>query len=290
MDKVDIAIERLKTASQMSFKIYKQPLVITTSGGKDSSVCLDLAKKSGIPFEVIHNHTTVDAPETVYFIREEFKRFEEQGIKCTINYPYYKGVKTSMWQLIPQKLIPPTRITRYCCDILKENGGNGRFIVTGVRWAESKSRQKNRGIYEAGKKLILNNDNDEKRQLFETCKLKAKRVCNPIVDWTDSEVLAYIRNEHLTINPLYECGFMRIGCIGCPMAKKKSRYKEFAMYPKYKISYIKAFDRMIQERMRRGKINENWRMGTTGEDVFHWWMEDGVLQGQMEIEEMMEDE
>ena len=73
-----------------------------------------------------------------------------------------------MWSLIPQKLIPPTRIVRYCCEVLKEHGGTGRMITTGIRWAESVKRKKNRGIYEKGhrdkeKRIILMNDNDDKR-------------------------------------------------------------------------------------------------------------------------------
>ena len=52
------AIERLKSASDMSLRLYKQPLVITYSGGKDSDVLLHLAEASGIPFEVLHSLTT----------------------------------------------------------------------------------------------------------------------------------------------------------------------------------------------------------------------------------------
>ena len=195
-----------------------------------------------------------------------------------------------MWNLIPQKLMPPTRIVRYCCSVLKERGGAGRFITTGVRWSESASRKNNRGIYEAGRSIILNNDNDEKRRLFETCTVKAKRVCNPIIDWTDDDVWDYIGSYHLPVNPLYECGFKRVGCIGCPMAGTSGRHKEFARYPKYKNLYIKAFDRMLQERDRRNKMDGSWRIGTTGEDVFHWWMEDGVLPGQFEIDDREDDE
>lgn len=126
-DKEQTAIMRLQTASAMSLQYYGQPLVVTTSGGKDSSVCVELAIRAGIPFEVMHNHTTADAPETVYFVRSEFKRLEGLGIKCTINKPVYKGTPTSMWALIPQKLIPPTRLVRYCCSVLKEQGG-GRAL------------------------------------------------------------------------------------------------------------------------------------------------------------------
>ena len=65
MDLEQKAIERLQTASEMSLAHYGLPLVVTTSGGKDSSVCVELARRAGIPFEVQHNHTSVDAPETV---------------------------------------------------------------------------------------------------------------------------------------------------------------------------------------------------------------------------------
>lgn len=50
MDIEQAAIERLKMASEMSLRLYKQPLVITYSGGKDSDVLLHLAGKAGIQY------------------------------------------------------------------------------------------------------------------------------------------------------------------------------------------------------------------------------------------------
>lgn len=286
---------RLRTAAESSERLFKAPLMITISGGKDSSVCLRLAERAGINFEITHNHTTIDAPETVRFVRSEFKRFEEKGIKCTINYPYYKGERTTMWKLIPQKLMPPTRLVRYCCSILKERGGQGRYITTGVRWAESAARKKNRGIFENGqadskKRIILNNDNESDRKLFETCVRQHKAVCNPIIDWEDDDVWDYIKAEKIPINPLYDCGFSRVGCVGCPLAGAATRQKEFALYPRYERAYIRAFNRMLEERHRRGKMQGSWRAGTTGRDIFHWWMEDGVLPGQIEFDDLAEEE
>ncbi len=78
------------------------------------------------------------------------------------------------------------------------------------------------------------------------------------------------------MNPLYACGFERVGCIGCPMAGKH-RKAQFARYPKIKAAYIRAFDRMLAERQTRG-LPCDWQ---TGEDVLHWSLEDGVLPGQM---------
>lgn len=291
-DKEQLAIARLQEASRMSIQVYKKPLVVTTSGGKDSSVCVALAERAGIPFEVQHNHTTADAPETVYFVRAEFKRLEDAGIKCSLNYPVYKGQRASMWNLIPKKLMPPTRLVRYCCSVLKERGGAGRFIVTGVRWAESVSRKNGRGIFEVNhrekeRRIILTNDNDDRRRLFESCRLQAKRVCNPIIEWTDTDVWDYITSEHIPLNPLYQCNFSRVGCIGCPMAGTKGRQSEFARYPKYRENYIRAFDRMLRERERKGLTQGAWNMETTGEDVFHWWMEDGVLPGQINLNDLI---
>ena len=207
MDLEHRAIARLRLAAEMSEAYYGKPLIITVSGGKDSDICLYLAAASGIRYEVMHNHTSVDAPETVYHVREQFRRLELAGVKCTVNYPTYKGVPVNMWMLIPQKLMPPTRTVRYCCSVLKESGGAGRMITTGVRWAESASRRTKRGIYESmphdlSKKVIINNDNADTRLLFESCKLQAKRVCNPIVDWSDYDVWSYIHAERIPINPL----------------------------------------------------------------------------------------
>lgn len=286
MDLEHTAIARLQEASRLSMEIYGRPLLVTTSGGKDSSVCLALARRAGIPYEVLHHHTTVDAPETVRFVRSEFRRLEAEGIRCDISYPVYKGVPVSMWSLIPQKLLPPTRLMRYCSGVLKERGGKRRFIATGVRWAESGRRRDTRGIFEtvpsnAKKKIVLTGGEDDDWKAFMAAGPKTKRTCNPIIDWEDSDVWAYIRAEKLPVNPLYSCGFHRVGCIGCPMASA-GRWKEFGRYPQYLRLYLRAFDRMIDERRRRGLPT----MWADGEECFHWWMEDGVLPGQMSFDDL----
>ena len=274
------AIERLKVASDMSQRIFQKPLVITYSGGKDSDVLLHLTEASGIPFEALHSLTTADAPETVRHVYDTFRRLEGRGIKCTVDkHVQPDGSRVTMWNLIPRKLLPPTRLMRYCCAELKEGGGKDRFIATGVRWAESTARKKRGGLEvmhnNRKKSLVLANDNDENRRLFETCQLKGKRAVNPIIDWQAADILDYATAEKIPMNPLYCEGFRRVGCIGCPMASK-TRTMEFARYPLIRAAYIRAFDRMLVERRRRGK-SSRWQ---TGMDVYHWWMEDGVLPGQ----------
>lgn len=132
---------------------------------------------------------------------------------------------------------------------------------------------------------ILLSDNDDKRMLFENCSLKAKRVANPIIDWTDKDIWDYIATEKIEVNPLYAEGFARVGCVGCPMAGKKGRELEFLRWPKYRDAYIKAFERMIEARILKGKVDGNWRIGTTGKDVFNWWMEYDIIPGQIDFED-----
>ena len=290
MDLEKQAIERIQTASEMSQSYYGKPLVCTYSGGKDSDVLLELFKRSGIPFEVHNSHTTVDAPQTVYHIRDRFKQLEQLGIKAKIEMPTYKGASTSMWKLIEQKMFPPTRMKRYCCQVLKETGCKNRFIATGVRWDESNARAE-RDAYEtitpkkkdkttATDEIMLITDSDERRKLIEHCQLKGKMVVNPIIDWKRKDIWEYIKSEKINYNILYEMGYTRVGCVGCPLAGK-IRLKEFADFPTYKKAYIAAFQRMIDNLKANGKRNNySWQCG---EDVFRTWMQDENIKGQMDL-------
>ncbi len=272
------AIQRLK-----AFEPKTEPYYLCYSGGKDSDVIRILADLAGVKHDIVHNHTTVDAPETVRYVRSI------PNIK--ISYP-----EKSMWQLIVDKGMPPTRLVRYCCSELKERGGQGRVKITGVRWAESIKRKENTDVvkiigapkttqkyaqeiganYRVSKQrgLVMNDDNDESRRMVEHCYRTTSTMVNPIVDWTDENVWDFLKHYGCKSNPLYECGWNRIGCIGCPMAGKH-RYTHFRIYPKYKNLYIHAFDRMIKKRLVDGKETTLWK---SGEECFKWWMKEDPNQ------------
>ena len=272
-----------------------EPYQLGYSGGKDSDVILHLAKKAVVPFIAVHNHTTVDAPETVYYVREKVKRGE-----VVVEYP-----RKSMWQLIVEKGYPPTRLSRYCCLEFKERSGKGKKVVTGVRKFESRNRAENGGIVKIlnprkelrekvddvnfhstkqGGVVVLNYENSEVHRTVENCYRTSKTLVNPILEWDDEFLWWYIRHEEIEINPLYKngCpgGCNRIGCIGCPLSGK-SREEDFYRYPKYKEIYIRTFDRMLDERKRKGLEVYNWKSGV---NVFDWWMEDENIDGQYSMD------
>lgn len=204
----------------------------------------------------------------------------------------------SMWELIVYKKFPPTRLKRYCCSELKERGGTGRVKITGVRWSESLNRKESSDVVKViGKPktmqkladnldidyrvtnsggLVFNTDNSDSRRFVESCYRTTSTMINPIVDWSDSDVWDFLHYYGCDGNPLYQCGFKRIGCIGCPLGSGKSMKREFARYPKYRDLYVKAFDRMLQARQEAGlKTFESWQ---SGEDVMRWWLGDDPMQ------------
>lgn len=260
-DKVDIAIERIKTMQP------EEGYYLCFSGGKDSVVIKALADMSDVKYDAHYNITGIDPPELVYFIKRE-----HPDVK--IDFPYDKdGNRITMWNLIPRKLMPPTRRVRYCCQELKESGGYGRFVVTGVRWAESAKRKNNRHLMEEQGKhgeRVMSTDNVEDAPMFKFCHQQHKRVLNPIIDWTDAEVWEFIHEYKVPYCKLYDEGYKRLGCIGCPMSSNQK--EELEKYPKFKDLYLRAFQDMLQEREKRGKETK-WK---TPEEVMNWWIgEDG---------------
>lgn len=269
---------------------------VAFSGGKDSQCVYHLCKMAGVKFDAHYSVTTVDPPELVQFIKRQYPDAWEA-----------RNRTTTMWKLIPERLMPPTRIVRYCCDELKEACGHGRVTVTGVRWAESANRKANQGmvtIIGASKSdkaimegkdanftqtnrggVVLNNDNDTTRDVVEMCFRKRKTLVNPIITWEDADVWEFL-NEVAKVPhcELYDKGCKRLGCIGCPMSSANAA--ELDRYPKYKAAYLKAFANMLQERKKRG-LQTEWK---TAEDVMAWWLTGkaiGKVDGQITIDELL---
>ena len=266
VDKVQKAIDRLKA--------FEPPdgYWLAFSAGKDSQCVYHLCQMAGVKFEAHYSVTSVDPPELMTFCKEHYpdviwdRHFWNDG-KPEHYFPDGRPKPITMWSLIADHTIPPTRQARYCCAVLKETGGKGRLVVTGVRWAESARRKALHGVadiqteskklhaqaqdnpaYKTNKNggIVFMDDNDESRQMVEQCYAKRKTTINPIVDWEDEDVWEFL-NDVAKVHHccLYDEGFTRLGCIGCPLQGKDGMLRDFERWPKYKELYIKAFDRMI---------------------------------------------
>ena len=204
------------------------------SGGKDSQVLYDITVKSNVKFIAYFCRTSVDPPEVIKFIKE--------------NYPevIFLRPKITMYQSIIKNKILPMRQRRFCCKDLKEYAGTGEVTLTGIRSAESNNR-----------KLRLQVELDIS---------KMKLMIHPIKDWSDRQVWNYLKRNKIKVNPLYEQGFGRIGCIGCPMASAEMKQMIFIRYPKHKIAYLNTIQKLLDMNLQRNKRYEN------AEDMFNWWV------------------
>ena len=319
------AEEVLQLASEMSRAYYKQPLVIAYSGGKDSDVLLRVAMGClhKEDFEVNNSHTSVDAPETVYHIRDVFKELTEKGIKAHIHIPRDKnGKQITMWSMIEEKQMPPTRLARYCCTTLKEASAPNRLTATGVRKDESVGRggrdsfttfvgdrkkanarhfsiEHAREVFEEALKVSeeYNEPIDTPTPLdctmIANMKAEGDTVTMPLYEWSEYDIWNYIQTRGVKVNPLYARGYKRVGCVGCPLGGRNHQLREFADYPIYKENYIRAFDRMMKRRREKGKDDvtgkEGWHIWRTGQDVFNWWIGEGenTIYGQMTFEDFV---
>lgn len=293
--KVEVAYERFRWAAKEAERLFDMPIVVLYSGGKDSDVILQLAKESGVPFRVTHNLTTADPPDNVYYIRRVFARLREEGIDCRIYVP-----RRSLWRIMRETLVIPSRMMRVCCSELKERKmPDAPYIVTGVRWAESAARRAKSGIamvYNAsapqtqrytGREQaaafgLLTTDDASSRRLFEQCQMRGVRVLNPIIDWSDDDVWSYLHSRHIEGNPLYKEGWTRIGCVGCPLAVRRAREIAFARYPGLYKAWRDAIAYVIERRREMG--NPMFLAGKeveSVEDVLGEWVGGRLLGGWM---------
>lgn len=187
------------------------------SGGKDSVVILHLAEHSGIKFNAIYANTTVDPPGTISFIKKNYPQVH-------IMHP-----EKSFFKLIEEKGFP-SRLRRFCCEVLKERYGIGRRSIEGMRAEESRNRK-----------------NYEPEQCDTRKWMQGAIHILPILGWTEDDVWNYIRYYDLPYSKYYDAPYnlKRHGCVGCPLCNFKQMQLEFKMFPDYAKRMIVAVERYM---------------------------------------------
>lgn len=223
--KIDAAIKLLQ-----SIPADDGPIEVCYSGGKDSDVILELAKMARINYRAIYKNTTIDPRGTMQHVRE-------MGVEVV--HP-----KEHFFDLVRRKGMP-SRLARFCCEILKEYPILPRAVL-GIRRDESRKRAER---YKEPERCRVYSGGAKVRQYL------------PILEWSNDDIKEFIDRRNIKCAPVYydENGEFdvnrRLGCIGCPLANKKARRADYLENPKMLLAQVKAMQDYYDKKVAAGVVS-----------------------------------
>ena len=249
-------VDLLRKAEKLAFAYDSENgFYLAFSGGKDSQCLYHVAKLAGVKFKAHMNLTSVDPPEVIHFVKSQYSDVEL--IKP----------KKSIYQAAVDIGILPTKRVRWCCKEFKESAGAGKVTLIGIRHAESSRRaarqeveisekkysgdleglevyRKERNAQKRGRKPKNNREvtivNADGERTLGCIRGQESLLISPIIEWTDDDVWNFLNTIGVAHCELYEQGWHRIGCIGCPMSPAKQKIIENKRWPHVKRNWIKA--------------------------------------------------
>lgn len=251
-DKIAQALQWIREYEKLALEYSSKGYYVAFSGGKDSIVLERLFKMAGVKYEAWYNNVTIDPPELVWFIR---KHYPEVG--------WNNPEKHLIRAMTDKAAGPPTRLVRWCCEIYKEQGGNRRFKAIGVRGEESPRRKATWTFLTSHRKT-----NDP--------------ILCPIIYWTDRDIWTFIRENEMPYCELYDQGFKRLGCIGCPMGGPKGMAKDFKRWPKHEQLWRNGFQDFWNKYKgvpRRDGKPRSLEKFPTVDDLWNWWVSGKAYEG-----------
>ena len=281
------------------------------SAGKDSQALYHIAELAGVRFDAHMNLTSVDPPEVIRFVKRAYP--EVDLIKP----------KKSIYQLAVEKQILPSMRLRWCCAEYKEMSGAGRVTLIGIRHQESSRRAKRNEVEISNRKFSgtlegldeyrqelkakrakrkskkdgVNITNADQEQTLGCISGKESLLISPIIHWMEEDVWEFL-NKVMEVPhcSLYDEGWRRLGCIGCPMSSAKQKQIENVRYPHVKKNWIKAIKAIrngggIQKRIylveHQSGLDANQKRQRIAQDTGGWiqhpdqehWLSNSSMRG-----------
>lgn len=206
----DEALSFIQAAAE---KYSHENIVISFSGGKDSTVTADLTVRALNDPSLVHifGDTTLEFPTTLEYAR----RFRQNNPLAI--FKVAKNKDQDFYQVC-QDIGPPARMMRWCCSMFK-TGPITRVIGSlyrdqniltfyGIRKCESVSRSK------------YNRVEDDP----EAVKIQRQAVASPIFFWKDIDIWLYLLGENVDFNEAYRLGYDRVGCWCCPNNNERAQF------------------------------------------------------------------
>jgi phosphoadenosine phosphosulfate reductase len=176
-------------------------LCVAASFGKDSIVLLHMLREIRPDLDVVYLNTGYDFPETVEFIQKLERQWKLRLIEFSPRISVEEQERTLGADLFNTD---PGR----CCGIRKVEPmaralRNYDAWITGLRRDETEHR-KNIRVVEVADTLVK---------------------VNPLAAWTAEDIWKYIRSNNVPYNPLYDTGYVSLGCRPCTLAGTWGRFE-----------------------------------------------------------------
>jgi DNA sulfur modification protein DndC len=252
---IDSNVEMLTTLAD-SYETDGRPWVVAYSGGKDSTLVLQLVYQMLVnlgpraikPVHVVSSDTGVEPPNVAHHVKTVLAAVRENARRCDLpvfTHLVQPRTEESFWaKLIGRGYPPPTRWFRWCTTNMKIKPSRRAIdsivaeygsvvLLLGSRRAESASRA-----------ARMNGRRTNLRKLNPHHEIPNAFVATPIADWSDDEVWEFLYENnpppwdvpHDRMLTLYRqalggecpmvmdldtpsCGGSRFGCWTCTVVK-----------------------------------------------------------------------
>ena len=205
--------EAYRFVNKEASKFPEENVVISFSGGKDSTATADVVIKSLSNPSLVHifGDTTLEFPYTTEYANRYREEHPQAIFKIARN-------NEQVFMDVCEDIGPPARMMRWCCSMFK-TGPITRVINSlyrnqqiltfyGIRKSESVSRSK------------YNRVEDD----AESVKIQQQTVASPIFFWKDMDVWLYLLAEGVDFNEAYRLGYDRVGCWCCPNNNQRAQF------------------------------------------------------------------
>ena len=209
----DIKEEAYRFIRETAARFKPEQIVLSFSGGKDSTVTADLTVRALANPSLVHifGNTTLEFPVTIEYAKR-FRQNHPQAIfKVAQN-------KEQDFYTVCSDIGPPARMLRWCCTMFKTGPitramtslfrGNRVLTFYGVRKFESVSRSKYKRVEDDASSV----------------KIQRQTVASPVFLWHDIDIWLYILGEKIDFNDAYRLGYDRVGCWCCPNNTERAMF------------------------------------------------------------------
>jgi phosphoadenosine phosphosulfate reductase len=230
--------EALRFIEDVVHHFSQREILVSFSGGKDSTVVSSLVRRALGDANVLHifGDTTLEDENTYEYVRQ----FRSEN---PLIHFFPARAEPDFYELV-ERMGPPSRVMRWCCTIFKIGPINdvlqsfdNKKVLTfyGIRRDESVRRSEyhklswndpdRQGI------VVKVGQDDELNGVTLGAKIGQQATASPIIDWTEFDVWNYIISYGLSFNKSYRLGFSRVGCWLCPLNSEWSEVLTGIFFP-----------------------------------------------------------